>query len=51
MGLFDQDKIAEALGVPEGYELVSLIPMGYPTKESGAPKRREISEFVHYDRF
>jgi len=51
MGLFDHDKIGEELGVPEGYELVSLIPMGYPTQESGAPKRREISEFAHYDKF
>ncbi len=51
MGLFDHDAIAKELGIPEGYELVSLIPMGYPTKESGAPKRREISEFVHYDKF
>jgi len=39
------------LGIGEGYDLVSLIPMGYPTKESGAPKRREVSEFVHYDKF
>jgi nitroreductase len=51
MGLFDHDKVAEELEVPEGYDLVSLIPMGYPTKESGAPKRREVSEFVHYDKF
>ncbi|MDQ1336777.1 MAG: hypothetical protein QG552_3727 [Thermodesulfobacteriota bacterium] len=51
MGLFDHDQIAKELGAPKGYELVSLIPMGYPTKESGAPKRREISEFTHYDRF
>jgi len=51
MGLFDHDKVAEILGVPEGYELVSLIPMGYPTKDSAGPKRREISDFVHYDRF
>jgi len=51
MGLFDHNTIAETLGVPEGYELVSLIPMGYPTKESEAPKRREIGEFAHYDKF
>jgi len=51
MGLFDHDKVAEIIGVPEGCELVSLIPMGYPTKDSARPKRREISEFVHYDRF
>jgi len=51
VGLFDHDAIARELGVAEGYELVSLIPMGYPTKESNAPKRREIREFTHYDRF
>jgi nitroreductase len=50
-GLFDHDKTREVLQVPEGYELVVLIPMGYPSKGSGAPKRREISEFTHYDRF
>ena len=50
-GLFDHDKAKEALQVPEGYEVVVLIPLGYPSKGSGAPKRREISEFLHTDRF
>jgi len=51
MGLFDHGKVSEILGVPEGYELVSLIPMGYPTKDTKAPKRKAIDEFTHYDRF
>ncbi|MCD6306791.1 MAG: nitroreductase family protein [Deltaproteobacteria bacterium] len=51
VGLFEHDRVARELGVPQGYELAVLIPLGYPTKESEAPKRREISEFVHYDRF
>jgi len=51
VGLFDHDRMAKELGVSEGYELVTLIPLGYPTKESKAPKRREVGEFVHYDRF
>ena len=50
-GLFDQGKAGEILGVPEGYELVSLIPLGYPAHESKGPKRREISDFTHYDKF
>ena len=50
-GLFNQDQAAEILGVPEGYELVSLIPMGYPAKTGPAPKRREVSEFAHSDTF
>jgi nitroreductase len=51
VGLFDQDKAGEILGVPEGYEVVTLVPVGYPAQEAKAPARREISEFVHYDRF
>lgn len=51
VGLFEHDRAKEVLKVPEGYELVSLIPMGYPAKKSSAPKRREISEFTHYETF
>ena len=50
-GLFDHDKAREVLNVPQGYELVSLIPMGYPAKRSSAPKRKEVPEFTHYDGF
>lgn len=50
-GLFDHDKAKAVLDVPEGYELVSLIPVGYPAKDTSAPKRRDISEFTHYDTF
>jgi len=51
LGLFDQDKARTAIGVPEGYELVALMPMGYPAEEPRAPKRRASQEFVHYDRW
>ncbi|MBW2569452.1 MAG: nitroreductase family protein [Deltaproteobacteria bacterium] len=51
VGLFDHDKAGEILKVPDGYELVTLIPMGYPAKIPSAPKRREIKEFTHYNIF
>jgi nitroreductase len=51
VGLFDQDKAAEVLKLPENHELVALIPMGYPAKRSSAPKRRGVSEFVHHETF
>jgi nitroreductase len=51
VGLFDHDKAARIVGLPEGYELVSLIPLGYPAKISSAPKRREIVEFAHTEKF
>ncbi|MBN1833674.1 MAG: nitroreductase family protein [Deltaproteobacteria bacterium] len=50
-GMFDHGKAQELLHVRDGYQLVSLIPIGYPAKEAPAPKRREISEFVHYETF
>ena len=51
VGLFDHNKVKVILGVPDDYEVVTMIPMGYPAKEPEAPKRREISEFIHLNRF
>ena len=51
VGAFDHKAVKDILKVPEGYELVSLIPMGYPDHAPSPPKRREVSEFVHSDTF
>lgn len=51
VGVFDHDKAREVTKVPEGYEIVTLIPMGYPAKKGSAPPRREVSEFTHYESF
>ncbi|MFZ5766931.1 MAG: nitroreductase family protein [Thermodesulfobacteriota bacterium] len=51
VGAFDHDRAREILELPEGYEVVTLIPVGYPDHAPSAPKRREIAEFAHRDRF
>ena len=51
VGLFDHDRAGRIINVPEGVELVTLIPMGYPAKTGSAPKRKEIPDFVRYDSF
>ncbi len=51
VGLLDHNKVQEALKVPDGYEPVALIPLGYPAKVSSAPKRRELNDFVRYESF
>jgi nitroreductase len=51
VGLLDHEKAKKVLGLGEGYEVLALIPLGYPAKDSAAPKRREIDEFVHYGKF
>ncbi len=50
-GLFDHERAKEVLDVPEGYELVTLIPLGYPSRGTAAPNRRELAEFVHQEKF
>ncbi len=51
VGLFDHDKAAEILKVPDSHELMVLIPLGYPAKISRAPERRKIEEFTHEETF
>ena len=51
LGAFDAKKVAEILGVPEGFCVVSLTPLGYPDEEPPLRPRRELSETVFYDKF
>ncbi|MEE8413474.1 MAG: nitroreductase family protein [Dehalococcoidales bacterium] len=51
MGAFDAKKAAEILGVPEGYCVVVMIPLGFPAQEGRPPTRKELSEIVFYDKF
>jgi nitroreductase len=51
VGMFNHDKAREVMGVGDEYELVALIPLGYPAKDAPVPKRRDVSEFTHYDQF
>lgn len=51
VGLFDHNRAKDVLNVPEGYELVTMIPMGYPAKKTSAPKRRDVNDFVHRESF
>ena len=51
IGLFDHKKAEEILGVPQNIEVVAMTPLGYPATEGIAPKRKEIPEFVFYDKY
>jgi nitroreductase len=51
VGLFDHNAAKAVLEVPEGVEVVAMLPLGYPAKQPAAPKRREISEFTHQERY
>jgi nitroreductase len=51
VGLFDHGKAEEILGLPQDVEVVAMTPLGYPATQGGAPKRKEVSEFVFSERY
>jgi len=51
LGLFDAVKAARVLGVPEGFAVVAMTPLGYPDQEPQPRPRKELGEIVFNDRF
>ena len=48
MGLFDEEEASKVLQLPEGRELVALIPIGYPAEAANAPKRKTVQELITF---
>ena len=49
LGVFDEEKTAHAITLPEGQRIAALIAMGYAEGEApAAPKRKEAEELVSY---
>lgn len=51
VGAFNHEMAEKVLHIPNGFEIVSLLPLGYPANTPSAPKRRETTAFVHYGHF
>lgn len=51
IGRFDHEKVDAVLGLPEDIKSVVIIPLGYAARESKAPPRKSLNEFVHLDKF
>ena len=49
--VFDAEKAGEILGVPTGYCVVAMTPLGYPDELPEPRPRKELSEIISYDRF
>jgi len=50
-GWFDNKKAESILGVPQGFTVVALTPLGYPDLSPKTTPRREMSETVFYDKY
>jgi len=51
VGSFDAKRVAELLGVPAGFVVVAMTPLGYPEREGPPRPRKELSEIVFYERY
>jgi nitroreductase len=51
IGAFDAKKAEAILGVPEGYCVVEMTPLGYPDGEARTTPRKELAEIVFNDKF
>lgn len=48
LGIFDESKVEELLGLPEGQQLAAIIALGYPKSPAVAPRRKAVEELVSY---
>jgi len=51
LGLFDAEAAGKVLNLPDSVKVVTLMPLGVPEKESKAPPRKPLCEFVFKDRY
>lgn len=51
VGSFDAKRAAAILGVPQGFCVVTMTPLGYPDQEPGTRPRKELTEIVFYERY
>ena len=47
LGVYNGEKVAEVLEIPEEKSVSALIPIGYPAEEPKAPKRKDVEELLN----
>lgn len=48
LGIFDEAKVAEIIGLDEGQKVAALVAVGYADEEPAAPKRKTVEELVRF---
>ncbi|MBI5847966.1 MAG: nitroreductase family protein [Nitrospirae bacterium] len=52
VGVFDESKLRELLGIPSDIRVVGLFPLGYPLEEkTGGPARKPLGEIVFTEKW
>ncbi|HZA61182.1 MAG TPA: nitroreductase family protein, partial [Actinomycetota bacterium] len=52
-GFTGMDEVAAILGIPDEYDVVAVVPFGYPTRKlgKGRKRRKPLAEVASRDRF
>ena len=48
LGIFDEAKVADIIGIEEGQKVAALVAVGYADEEPAAPKRKSVEELVKF---
>ena len=51
IGGFNQQMAREAVGVPEKYKVVALLPLGFPRTAGNTKTRKALEEIICYETF
>lgn len=52
VGVFEEERLKELLGIPASIRIVGLFPLGYPAEEkTGASSRKALEEIVFYEKW
>ncbi len=51
LGGLDREALAAILKLPEGWEVIGLLTVGFPDEQPDPPPRKPLSEIVHYEVF
>lgn len=51
LALRDQDLVREALGLPDNFAALCMIPVGYPKGKFGPVTRRPVEQIMRFDRW
>jgi len=51
IGAFSQEEVKKALKISEDYQVVALLPLGFPADSPKSKIRKSLKEIVSYDTF
>jgi nitroreductase len=51
IGGFDSIEVEHVLGVPDGFAVVAMTPLGYPEEKGQVSPRKKLNEVIYQDKF